>query len=87
MGSRFLGGCKALMEASKASANATKSGGSGLTKLVPISPQLGKFLGGVHEASRSLVVKKVWEYIKLHNLQVIPHQPPLLLFLLLLLLI
>ncbi|XP_040988595.1 protein TRI1-like [Juglans microcarpa x Juglans regia] len=41
----------------------------GIQKVVPISPQLGKFLGGVTESSRTHAVKKIWEYIKLHNLQ------------------
>lgn len=41
----------------------------GLQKVVPVSPQLGKFLGA-SEASRTDAIKKVWEHIKLHNLQV-----------------
>ncbi|RVX02220.1 hypothetical protein CK203_025300 [Vitis vinifera] len=74
MGSRVLGGCRALMEAAKANANANTNTkvirqGGGITKPVPVSPQLGKFLGGVPQASRSLAIKKVWEHIKLHNLQ------------------
>ena len=41
----------------------------GIQKVVPVSAQLGKFLGA-SEASRTDAIKKVWEYIKLHNLQV-----------------
>ncbi|XP_054825298.1 upstream activation factor subunit spp27-like [Prosopis cineraria] len=43
-------------------------GGNALQKVIPVSPQLGKFLGA-SEASRTDAVKKVWDYIKLHNLQ------------------
>uniref|UniRef100_A0A5B7BZB1 DM2 domain-containing protein n=1 Tax=Davidia involucrata TaxID=16924 RepID=A0A5B7BZB1_DAVIN len=41
---------------------------TGILKVTPVSPALRKFLG-VPEAARTDVVKKVWEYIKLHNLQ------------------
>ncbi|KAL3537214.1 hypothetical protein ACH5RR_000580 [Cinchona calisaya] len=41
---------------------------SGIFKLTPVSPALHDFLGA-SEASRSDAVKKVWDYIKLHNLQ------------------
>ncbi|XP_074294155.1 upstream activation factor subunit spp27-like [Silene latifolia] len=37
---------------------------------MPVSPILKDFLGGTPEASRGEAVKKVWAYIKLHNLQV-----------------
>ncbi|GMH09637.1 hypothetical protein Nepgr_011478 [Nepenthes gracilis] len=40
----------------------------GIAKAVPVSTQLGEFLG-VQEVSRTDAVKKVWEYIKLRNLQ------------------
>lgn len=85
MGSRVLGGCRALMEAAKANANANTNTkvirqGGGITKPVPVSPQLGKFLGGVPQASRSLAIKKVWEHIKLHNLQVLPYHSSLFFF-------
>lgn len=40
----------------------------GITKPVPVSPALRKFLG-VPEASRAEAVKKIWEHIKLNNLQ------------------
>ncbi|KAH7553362.1 hypothetical protein JRO89_XS12G0002300 [Xanthoceras sorbifolium] len=57
--------------ASAKSSSAAKSAGgktTGITKVLPISPQLGKFLGS-NEASRTDAVKQVWQYIKLHNLQ------------------
>ncbi|XP_062117343.1 upstream activation factor subunit UAF30 [Humulus lupulus] len=81
MAARTLGGrCRILMAAAKeaalktasspASATAPKPARSnvGLMKLVPVSTQLGSFLGSP-QASRSDAVKKVWEYVKLHNLQ------------------
>lgn len=40
----------------------------GITAPAPISPAMKKFLG-VSEASRSEVVKKIWEHIKTNNLQ------------------
>lgn len=40
----------------------------GIVKRVPVSPTLGKFLG-TSEASRTDAVKKVWEYIRAHDLQ------------------
>ncbi|KAI3697314.1 hypothetical protein L6452_30247 [Arctium lappa] len=41
----------------------------GILKPSPISPALGDFLGGVSESPRTEAVKKIWEYIKLHELQ------------------
>ncbi|KAK6918063.1 SWIB/MDM2 domain [Dillenia turbinata] len=41
---------------------------AGIVKLTPVSPAMQEFLG-VSEASRTDAVKKVWDYIKLHNLQ------------------
>ena len=41
----------------------------GIQKVVPVSSQLGNFLG-TSEASRTGAIKKIWEHIKLHNLQV-----------------
>ncbi|KAK9273410.1 hypothetical protein L1049_018220 [Liquidambar formosana] len=38
------------------------------SKVAPVSPALRKFLGAP-ESSRTDAVKKIWEYIKLHNLQ------------------
>ncbi|XAR54277.1 hypothetical protein NMG60_11029336 [Bertholletia excelsa] len=81
--SGFFRGCRALMEAAKAksssaSRTATKSKSSeprkrvgrtsGILKQTRVSPALHQFLG-VPEASRTDAVKKVWEYIKLNNLQ------------------
>ncbi|KAH7835227.1 hypothetical protein Vadar_024130 [Vaccinium darrowii] len=70
----FSKGCRALMAAAKTPA---QSGGGvatktrrpvGILKPMPVSPALGAFLG-VSEASRTDVVKKVWQHIKLNNLQ------------------
>ncbi|KAK7839377.1 hypothetical protein CFP56_018115, partial [Quercus suber] len=44
----------------------------GSQKVVQFSPQLGKFLDGATESSRTHAVKKVWEHIKLRHLQVSP---------------
>ena len=52
-----------------AAKTATPKRGNALQKMIPVSPQLGRFLGA-SEASRTDAVKKVWEHIKLHNLQV-----------------
>jgi len=41
---------------------------TGILKITPVSPALRQFLGAP-EASRTDAVKKIWEYIKLHNLQ------------------
>ncbi|GFQ02295.1 protein tri1 [Phtheirospermum japonicum] len=41
---------------------------SGIMRTTPISPALQSVLGAP-EASRVSAVKKIWEYIKLHNLQ------------------
>ncbi|KAE9613206.1 hypothetical protein Lal_00027641 [Lupinus albus] len=41
---------------------------AGIQKVVPVSSELGKFIGAT-EVSRTGAVKKVWEYIKLQNLQ------------------
>ncbi|XP_057761540.1 upstream activation factor subunit UAF30-like [Arachis stenosperma] len=40
----------------------------GIQKVVPVSSELGSFLGA-SEVSRTHAVKRVWEYIKLQNLQ------------------
>ncbi len=45
-----------------------RSSGDGLTKPVPLSPEMKKFLG-VAESARTEVVKKIWEHIKTNNLQ------------------
>ncbi|XP_071690000.1 upstream activation factor subunit UAF30-like [Rutidosis leptorrhynchoides] len=41
---------------------------AGILKPIPISPALSDFLG-VPESARTDAVKKIWEYIKLHQLQ------------------
>lgn len=51
-----------------ASSAAKASASTGIRKPVPVSPVLSKFVGAP-EVSRTDAVKKVWEYIKLHNLQ------------------
>ncbi|XP_027113580.1 uncharacterized protein [Coffea arabica] len=60
---------------------APPSPNSGVFKLTPVSPALNDFLG-VSESSRSDAVKKVWEHIKLNNLQdiAIVALPPIRLF-------
>ncbi|XP_073125334.1 upstream activation factor subunit UAF30-like [Henckelia pumila] len=57
----------------KPAANAAAAGtkekkSSGLLKATPVSPTLRNFVGA-SEISRAEAVKKVWGYIKLHNLQ------------------
>lgn len=44
-------------------------GSGGIQKVVPVTSELGKFIGSP-QVSRTEAVKKVWEYIKLQNLQV-----------------
>ncbi|XP_043694764.1 protein TRI1-like [Telopea speciosissima] len=81
LSSRVFRGSEALMAAAKAAraSAATSSGAAatkprapsrntGILKVIPVSPSMRKFLG-VSEASRTDAVKKVWEYIKLNNLQ------------------
>ncbi|KZV58585.1 hypothetical protein F511_11877 [Dorcoceras hygrometricum] len=46
-----------------------KGSPTGLLKATPVSPTLRNFVGAP-EISRAEAVKKVWGYIKLHNLQV-----------------
>ncbi|XP_058777613.1 upstream activation factor subunit spp27 [Vicia villosa] len=43
-------------------------GSGGIQKVVPVTSELGKFIGSP-QVSRTEAVKKVWEYIKLQNLQ------------------
>ncbi|XP_078442756.1 protein TRI1-like [Wolffia australiana] len=77
MAARVFRGCRALMavssEAGAAPLKSTGKGktvinGGGLMKPVPVSAAMKKFLG-VSEASRPEAVKKIWEHIKLHQLQ------------------
>ncbi|GMI64999.1 hypothetical protein HRI_000169200 [Hibiscus trionum] len=41
---------------------------SGIFKVTPVSPALGRFLGA-QQASRTDAVKQIWNYIKSNNLQ------------------
>ncbi|CAL9084780.1 hypothetical protein MUK42_31200 [Musa troglodytarum] len=68
--SRVFGGCRVLMAAAKAEAAspAPEKMKSGLLKPQSISPALKKFVG-VPEISRNEAVKKIWEHIKLNQLQ------------------
>ncbi|KAK8496865.1 hypothetical protein V6N11_057958 [Hibiscus sabdariffa] len=70
--SKLFGRHSGLLEAAKVSsasfASSSAGNGNGLNRVLPVSPQLGKFLGA-SEASRTGTIKKVWEYIKRHNLQ------------------
>ncbi|KAE9596845.1 hypothetical protein Lal_00007749 [Lupinus albus] len=50
------------------STSARPSNKAGIQKVVPVSSELGKFVGA-SQVSRTDAVKKVWEYIKLQNLQ------------------
>lgn len=56
-------------DAAAAAAAAAKPKAVGILKPVPVSPALRKFLGGAPEISRAEAVKKVWDHIKLHQLQ------------------
>lgn len=47
---------------------APRTTNSGIQKVVPVSSELGDFLGAP-QVSRTDAVKKVWAYIKLQNLQ------------------
>ena len=80
MAARVFRGCRTLMAAASAEGGAsstktagktkTAANGGGLMKPVPVSPEMKKFLG-VSEVSRSQAVKRIWDYIKLHDLQVL----------------
>lgn len=81
MAARVFGACSRTLMAAAAKGAASGVGtaakaapskaraNSGFLKVLPVSPQLGKFLGA-SQASRTDAVKKVWEHIKQHNLQV-----------------
>ncbi|XP_030947850.1 protein TRI1-like [Quercus lobata] len=68
-----FGGTTTLMSAAKEKAKTTTTtkarSNIGIQKVLQISPQLGKFLDGATESSRTHAVKKVWEHVKLHHLQ------------------
>ncbi|CAL9755825.1 unnamed protein product [Musa acuminata subsp. burmannicoides] len=68
--SRVFGGCRVLMVAAKAEAAspAAEKMQSGFLKPHPISPALQKFVGAA-EISRNVAIKKIWEHIKLNQLQ------------------
>ncbi|CAL9149650.1 upstream activation factor subunit spp27-like [Musa acuminata AAA Group] len=82
--SRVFGGCRTLAAVaarpgtkasaaapaviSSPSSTAAKPKHSGILKPIPVSLAMRKFLG-VPEISRSQAVKKIWEYIKGHQLQ------------------
>ncbi|KAJ8485642.1 hypothetical protein OPV22_018127 [Ensete ventricosum] len=73
---RVLGGCRALMAAANAGAKveapapkvAAKLKNAGIVKPLPVSPAMEKFVGA-SEISRTGVIKKIWEHIKLNQLQ------------------
>ncbi|MED6142910.1 hypothetical protein PIB30_002204 [Stylosanthes scabra] len=60
------GGSATVAKAVKAAKRAPSN--TGIQKVVPVSSELGSFLGAP-EVSRTHAVKRVWEYIKLQNLQ------------------
>ncbi|KAG0457589.1 hypothetical protein HPP92_022746 [Vanilla planifolia] len=68
-------GAKLLMAAAKAAAKEAEPAAArlgalkGILKPLPVSPALRKFVG-VPEISRSEAIKKIWDHIKLHQLQV-----------------
>ncbi|XP_073135922.1 upstream activation factor subunit spp27-like [Henckelia pumila] len=76
----FGGRCRFLMAAAKSAAAAETSTATseaprktavrvtGILKVQTVSPALAEFIGSP-ETSRSGAVKKVWEYVKSHNLQ------------------
>ncbi|VVA93240.1 unnamed protein product [Arabis nemorensis] len=70
--SRVFGACRVLMTKAATTPAATGAGAGkeakGILKLVRVSQPLATFSGET-ELSRATAVKKVWEYVKLHNLQ------------------
>ncbi|XP_010943392.1 protein TRI1-like [Elaeis guineensis] len=78
--SRVFEGCRVLMKTArtgvKAAATPTAAGAAGAAKPksnpvlrpLPVSPAMRKFVGAP-EISRAEVVKKIWEHIKLNQLQ------------------
>ncbi|KAK6243626.1 hypothetical protein QUC31_010035 [Theobroma cacao] len=57
-------------KADKPAAPRTTNRPTGISKVTPVSPALGQFLGA-QQASRTEAVKQIWTYIKSHNLQVV----------------
>ncbi|EOA28166.1 hypothetical protein CARUB_v10024355mg [Capsella rubella] len=68
--SRVFGACRVLMAKAASSSGVVSSRrqGTGILKVVPVSQPLAQFIGE-NEVSRTTAVKKIWEYIKLNNLQ------------------
>ncbi|KAJ8486364.1 hypothetical protein OPV22_018849 [Ensete ventricosum] len=68
--SRVFGGCRVLTAAAKAEAagETAKKVNSGLLKRLPVSPAMKKFVGA-SETSRPEAMKKIWDYVKLNQLQ------------------
>uniref|UniRef100_A0A1J3DQ65 Protein TRI1 n=1 Tax=Noccaea caerulescens TaxID=107243 RepID=A0A1J3DQ65_NOCCA len=68
--SRVFGACRVLMTKAASSPSGVSSGreGKGILKVLPVSKSLAKFIGA-DEAARTTAVKKIWEHIKLNNLQ------------------
>ncbi|CAM8904613.1 unnamed protein product [Rhodiola kirilowii] len=72
-GFRVFRACRTMLAATKGAAPpaATEAKApkvSGITKPIKVSPALSKFVGAP-EVSRAETMKKIWEYVKLHNLQ------------------
>lgn len=68
--SRVFGGFRTLMSKATTVEAVTVAGeGKGIFKTLPVSQQLASF-AGESELTRGSALKKVWEYVKLHNLQV-----------------
>ncbi|XP_020595712.1 upstream activation factor subunit UAF30-like [Phalaenopsis equestris] len=71
---RVFRGARPLTAAAKSQANAVAPGSrsaaepKGILKPLPVSAAMRKFIGQP-EISRAEAVKKVWDYIKLHQLQ------------------
>ncbi|KAI4302870.1 hypothetical protein MLD38_038568 [Melastoma candidum] len=59
---------EAAASSSASSPKRTTTRPSGIQKVTPVSPALAHFLNSP-SASRVEAVKKIWSYIKLHNLQ------------------
>eukprot|EP00744_Colponema_vietnamica_P000714 GILI01001254.1.p1 GENE.GILI01001254.1~~GILI01001254.1.p1 ORF type:complete len:313 (+),score=119.92 GILI01001254.1:46-984(+) len=53
----------------KAEKEPKKKGSGGLSRPMVLSPELSEFLGGEASAARTAVVKRIWEYVKAHDLQ------------------
>ncbi|CAN8303726.1 unnamed protein product [Cochlearia groenlandica] len=67
--SRVFGGCITLMAKAATTTAATVDGaGKRILKSYTVSQPLAKFTGE-KELTRAIAVKKVWDYVKLHNLQ------------------